>query len=155
MELDVISFEFVSQLERHRAPRLYGYSGENSPLPQPARNHRWLRRRRRLIYREICPALPRGIPAQNDVGGCSLAWIPNNLICRDLSAISCLLGHVWHSTPALFVCDPRVSYSPSALPPLRLSSFLASSSPFATGGPVTWMIIVTAGDWRLGNPITD
>lgn len=112
--------EFVSQLERYRdftvapakIPRCPSGHETVVALPSP-----------RLIYREICPALPRGIPGPGTTSVDALAWIPNNLICRDLSAISCLLGHVWRSIPSLSVCDSRVSYSPSALPPLHPSSF--------------------------------
>jgi len=111
---------------------------ENSPLSPAGTKPSWFYRRRRLIYHKICL-----VHSHEEYRPCrttsvdALAWIPNNLICRDLSAISCLLGHVERSSPSLSICDPRVSYSPSARPPLRLPSILASSSPFATGGLVT------------------
>jgi len=53
----------------------------------------------RLIYREI----------RSDFGD-ARAWIPNNLICRDPGAISCLLGYV-SVRYSLRVRDQRASRS--------------------------------------------
>lgn len=97
------------------------------------------------------PHAPHGEYSPGRTSADTRAWIPNNLICRDLSAISCLLGHVWHSIPIPYPCDQRASYSSYVFLPrsLSLSHFpilTASSCLFTTAVPTTWMIIVTAGD---------
>jgi len=123
--------EFVFRLGCHRAPR---------PRRQTifavarAKIATWSQR---VVTGSAAFDLSRNSPGLGDAASPDArAWIPNNLICRDPGAISCLLGHVSvRYSLRVSVRDQRASRS-------FLSLFPSSS---AAGEPTSWMI---AGDRR-------
>lgn len=108
--------EFFCRLEHDRvADRVvndFTVAQAKISSPQRTRKPSRLRRRRCRYVWFIAKFAPRFHGEYRP----TCAWIPNNLICRDPSAISCLLGHVWRSAPSPSVWSVSVVFTTPFLP---------------------------------------